>query len=383
LFDILIGWFQQTNPGVKVVYEQKSKEGYEAELLRAFAAGSGPDVFSFQHTWLAKYPDIISAAPAEVVPTINFRESFVDVVQRDFVANDLVYGVPLYVDTLALYYNTDLFNSAGIAFPPKDWDEFIQYSQRLTQRKQTGDISISGAAFGGGKNVVASADMLTILMLQFGAPLVEENGRLNFRKASLHSSNPVEEALEFYTSFAKQSSANYSWSGSGTKNSEDMFAENKAGMMIGYASTKDNLLRKQARLNFKIAPLPQIKDTTFRKNYANYWGYSVYNGSKNKLASWLFLKFLSDPEVQSYYVTQTERPSAQKSIIVKQQQNEELKVHADQALSAVSWLQLDEQIITQVFTEMIETQISSDQPVRQTVRQGEIKLNSLLNNQIR
>ena len=140
---------QGGEPGMEITYHKKAESTYEQDLLRAFAGGEGPDIFGVHHTWLYRYGDLITAAPKEIFPASEFREQFVDVAQRDFLFGENLFGVPLYTDTLALYYNIDLFNSAGIVFPPKDWEEFTKYSQALTKRKQSGDIAVSGAALGG------------------------------------------------------------------------------------------------------------------------------------------------------------------------------------------------------------------------------------------
>lgn len=373
--------FQSANPGVKIVYKKKATETYEQELLRAFAAGAGPDAFQIHHTWLAKYPDILSAAPQDIFSFSEFHDTFVDAAERDLTAGGKVYGAPLYMDTLALYYQTDLFNSAGIVFPPADWDEFAAYSRRLTKRRQSGDVLISGAAMGGGKNVVNSADILALLMLQQGAVLIDQSGKVSFKSpagASAQQGNAPEKALEFYTSFAKQASQNYSWLGSGQDNSETAFAQNRAGMMIGYADARGRLLKKSPKLKFQVASLPQVKGSVFRKNYPEYWGFGVYKNSKNARAAWEFITFLTLPAQSEYYLASTGRPAAQKQFIANQQKDEKMKIFADQALSAVSLPQVNEKVIRDGFTEMIEAQISGDQSFSQTLQTAEAKMNVLL-----
>ena len=376
-YEALIASFQQKNPGAKITYVRKAKDTYEQDLLRAFAVGEGPDIFSIHHTTAIKYSDLLSPAPAEIFPATDFRSSFVDVVQKDFLFNDNVFAAPLYVDTLALYYNTDLFNSAGIVFPPTTWNEFEKDSRLLTQRRQSGDIIISGAALGGGKNVVSASDILAMFMVQNGAIMINETGKINLRMGGGQSGS-VEKAIEFYTSFARQASPNYSWSGSAAENSEDMFAQGKVAMMIGYASARDRIMKKSPRLRFSIAALPQPVNMVIKKNYADYRGFSVYKNSPSKDAAWQFIQFLTLPENQKYFASVMQTAGSRKSVIAEQQQEPSVKVFADQALSATSWLQLDHDVIRDVFVEMIEAQISGDQSVKQTIENGERKINALM-----
>lgn len=380
IYNNLAAGFSGINPGVKITYKKKAAETYEQELLRAFAAGTGPDAFQIHHTWLAKYQDILAPAPADIFPLVSFKETFVDVVGTDFAPGQAVYGVPLYVDTLALYYNTDLFNSAGIVFPPTDWDGFETYSRMLTKRKQSGDILLSGAAMGSGSNIASSADILALLMLQQGAPLIDQNGRMTFKSVGglVNQVNASEKALEFYASFAKQGNPNYSWPATGKDNSETVFSQNRAAMMLGYAEARSRLRAKNPKLKFEVAPMPQIKGSAFRRNYADYWGFGVYKNSKNQRAAWEFLKYLTIPQNAEYYLAATGRPAAHKALIQKQQQDQKMKVFADQALSAISWLQRDAAVIRNAFVRMLDAQATSDQTPRQTLSAAEVEINALL-----
>ena len=206
-FDAMVEAFRGPNPGVKITYEKKSPEGYEDELVRAFAAGKGPDLFALHNTWLVKYGDLLAPASKELVSPAGLKGTLADVALRDFAAGDALYGLPLAIDTLALYYNTELFNSAGIVFPPKDWDEFVKDSRLLTKRKPNGEVAISGAAMGAGNNIPYAPDHLALLMLQYGASIFDASGKVNFGAAggSGASLSPAEAALDFYTSFAKPS----------------------------------------------------------------------------------------------------------------------------------------------------------------------------------
>lgn len=381
MFASLVKAFQGANPGIKIVYIKKASEGYEDELVRAFAAGKGPDIFGIHNTWLQKYSDLLGQAPQDVFPANEVKTTMTDVVQRDFLANDSLYAVPLSLDTLALYYNTDLFNSAGIVFPPTTWDDFVKDSRILTKRRQSGDFTVSGAALGGSTNVSYAPDILTLLMLQYGVPIIDATGTVRFavtQNAGAGGLSPAEAALDFYTSFARPSSPNYSWAKSSPLSSEDLFAQNQVGMMFGYAGTRTNLLKKSPRLHFDIAPVPQVKDSVFNRNYASYWGYGVYKNSPNRQISWEFLKYLLSPGVQTYYNSAVGRPSALRSLIAVQQQDPNLKVFANEALSATSVNQVDFTLLRSTFTDMIESQISKNESLRQSLTEAAQNINALL-----
>lgn len=371
-FNALVESFRGINPGIKITYVKKTLEKYEEELVRAFAAGRGPDIFSVNHTWLAKYGDLLALSPEGLFPVGEVKGNMVDIVQRDLFSQNFFSAAPLYMDTLALYYNTDLFNSASIVFPPSTWDDFVKDSRLLTKRRQGGDIAVSGSALGGSKNIPYAPDILALLMLQYGFSFDDAASQPGATQNA--GANPAEAALDFYTSFAKPSSPNYSWQKDTVENAEDLFAQNRVGMMFGYAGTRASLLRKSPRLQFSVAPMPQPKNAVFNKNYANYWGYGVYKNSKNKQIAWEFLNYLLTPQMQEYYGQIVKKASVLRSVIAKQQHNPDLKVFADQALTAASLNQIDFAALHDAFIGMIESQISKGEPLRQSVQNAFSKI---------
>lgn len=378
VYQKLIDAYKADSPGVNIAYQQKPKETYEEDLIRAFAAGKGPDIFGINHNWLARYGDILSPAPKDIFQIADYRSSFLDITQRDFTIKDEIFGVSLYVDTLGLYYNTEMFNSAGIINPPQDWDEFVDISRRLTKRTPSGGILISGAALGAAKNISSAPDILALLMIQNSVLMSDANGRINLKASSGGGTQQAEKALDFYTAFAKPSNPNYSWSKDSKLNSEEAFAQNKVAMMIGYSGTGNNLIRKNPRLRFSVAPIPQMKNSVFHKNYPAYWGFGVYKSSPKKEAAWNFLKFISQPDISRYYLSTTKKPASRKSLVAEQQGDSRLGVFATQALTAYSWTQFNEKAIYSAFSEMIEAQISSDETLTQTIQKTVVKLNSMM-----
>lgn len=120
---ILEAFEEQT--GVKVIYKKIGSVGsYEKELLEALAEGRGPDVFVIHHTWIEGKRGLMAPSPSDIIDQRALQDEFVDVVAKDLVRDGFIYALPTSVDSLALYYNEDLFNAAGIARPPTTWQEF-------------------------------------------------------------------------------------------------------------------------------------------------------------------------------------------------------------------------------------------------------------------
>lgn len=364
----IITSFNSQFPNIKINYTKKSPINFEREWLEALATGKGPDVFAIPHHWLAVHQNKLAPAPLEIISFQNFQDSFVDVVIKDFSQDQQIYALPLFVDTLALYYNKDLFNKAGIAQPPETWDNFLKDVTLLTVRSEAGDILQSGVALGTANNIEKSSDILQLLMFQNGSKIIDMDKEGQGLKA--------EKALAFYTQFAQPKEKLYTWNNS-FPNSLEYFSQGKMAMMFNYSSARQKILNKNPNLNFAMAPMPQIKNTNIFINYADYFGLAVPLQSQNQNPAWRFIQSVTATNNLYAYLQKTKKPSPRRDLIPFQQEDSDLKVFASQSLSAVSWPQTDKQAIDRIFEEMIES-VLSRRPYHEAIKSAAEKLNQLM-----
>lgn len=269
IFNQVTADYNKINPYVKEVkYRKLAPETYKEDLVNAMASGTGPDIFMLKNTWSPSFADKAVVAPTQIFNEKIVREAFVDVVAEDFLnKNKEIMAVPLSVDSLALYYNKDIFNTAGIVSPPRTWEELIAMVPILTKLDAFGNINQSAVALGTGDNVNRSSDLLLTLMMQFGSSIADGQ----------FAEDSDVQALDFYTRFAKLGLPTYTWN-QRQHYSIDAFYEGTLAMMLNYSYHYPTIKQKNAKLNFAVAPLPQFKDKT-PVNFANYWGFAV---AKNK-----------------------------------------------------------------------------------------------------
>lgn len=390
-FSEIISAYTRLHPYVKINYRKLRYEEYERELLNALAEDRAPDIISLHNTWMQKYESKLVPMPAKTsmaypvekgtikkeivyelktengLPLKDIKNNFIDTVYEDVVIGDKIYGLPLSVDTLALYYNKDLFNNAGIINPPEFWNkEFQENVKKLTKIDKDGNILQSGIAFGGGANIDRSTDVLSVLMMQNGATMMS-GGRVLFHSVptayASQKFNPGLEALRFYTDFANPTKEVYCWNGQ-LENSVDMFANGKLAMMPGYAFHLPAIKAKGAKLNFAIAPLPQIEGSSVPINYANYWVEAVSKKSKNIETAWNFLQFAAKEENAKSYLNKTKKPAALRSLIKDQLEDPELDVFAGELLTAKSWYRGDDSsAMEEIMKEMISAVVANPENV--------------------
>ncbi len=324
-------------------YTQKTFTNYETELLDALSSGNGPDIFFIHNDWLPRYKDKLSPFFSETLKPRNITDSFVDAVYKDLVDEDKLWALPSYIDTLALYYNKDIFNDNNIALPPKTWQEFIEIAQKLTIKDlESNQIKRSGGAIGSAKNIDHSEDLFNLLFLQFLSTTQEKQ---NLREI-------LKKTISFYTSFANPKSENYIWDKS-LHYSIDAFGEQKVAMIFAYHFQQNLIKSKNPNLNFQIVKIPQIK-TDNPVNFADYWAWGVSKFSSHPREAWNFILALTNNPFADYYLKKTNRPPVLRSLIKKYLNDPDLGLFCSQALTVKNIVSRNNNLLRQSIAETIE-----------------------------
>jgi multiple sugar transport system substrate-binding protein len=128
--------FEAANPGIKVVLESVPLSDYMTKLKTMIAGGNAPDVVSLNVENLASFASM--GALTDLGPYIE-RDSY-DMSQyyentvRMHQFEGTQYALPASFSTVVLFYNKNLFDAAGIAYPDGtwDWNKLIEVGKALT-----------------------------------------------------------------------------------------------------------------------------------------------------------------------------------------------------------------------------------------------------------
>lgn len=371
-YSAIITDYKTAHPYANVVYKKLRPEEYEKELLNALAEDRGPDIFMIHNTWVKGYESKIATLPPTVtvaelvlkgtikkeatyelhkkntVSVRQFQSAFPDQVVRDAVLTtqgsgntmtQAIAGIPLSLDTMALYWNRDLLNAAGVSEPPKTWTDFQNAVKKMTKADAAAEIVQSGAGIGSNENVSRGTDILSLLMMQNGTVMTDEQGFPTFDRmppgVGERAMPPGAEATVFYTDFANPNKEVYTWNDK-QPNSLDAFVTGKAAMFLGYNYQLPTIRARAPKLKFGISPAPQIPGNP-EKNFANYWLYSVSKKSKHVGLAWDFVQFMTTEKEAKKYLDVTKRPTALRSLISAQAEDLDLGVFVNQILTAESW----------------------------------------------
>ena len=269
-----------------------------------------------------------------------------------------------------------MFNNAGISAPPKTWDEFREQIIKLTKQDSKGNIIQSGAALGTADNITRSPDIISLLMLQNGAPMTDSNGFASFNQmppGTERTVKPASEALNFYNSFASPATQVYTWNNK-MPNSLESFMNGKTAFFFGYAYQILTIKARAPKLNFEITTAPQV-GTPY--NFANYWAETVSKKSKNQNEAWDFINFITtNIDVNKVYLQKSHKPTALRDLITSQIDDLELSPFANQILTAKSWYKGKNATATdQILMDMISNNLEGALPTDQIVNLAVQKIN--------
>ncbi len=277
----LIAEYQKQHPNIIVNYERKSSINYRTRAQTQIREGVGPDVFRIHNSWLPMFSNDLAPAPKEVLTLADFKNMFYPVAADSFIKDGQIFGAPVEVDGLALFYNEDMLNAVG-GKPPKNWQEFTDFASKMTVKDATG-IKTAGAAIGTTSNVDHWSDILGLLLFQqpgvdFGNVATPE----------------VVEVVKFYTGFVTDPKKK-TWDVNLPK-STDMFAQGRLGFYFAPSWRAHELRVANPNLKFKVSVLPQLSGKMF--SWASFWGEAVSGKSKNTLEAWNFVKYLISAEAE-------------------------------------------------------------------------------------
>ncbi len=379
-FEGTLAAYRAVRPNVTATYTKFDPAQYNQTLLEAQASGRGPDIFMIGNRALPRNINKLVPANPTQLSLVQFQSLFPRAPQDDFVASgSQVYAVPLYLDTLVLFYNKDSFDGASIVAPPKTWDEFQTMIPKLGSVDGSGQIVKAAAAIGGSeKTIPAAADILNLLMMQAGTPMVKSDRTVAAFIQNESGAKPGLNAFNFYLQFTHPASPLYTWNES-QSNALDSFASGKTAMLFGYQSDMKIIQQKNPFLSFGAAPVPQAQGVSFAQSYPRYEGFAVSKQSAVSGWAWDFLAYIAtNPAALTPYLAATGHPPAEKSLINANLSDPAQGVFAKQALTARTWYEADDQRIDAIFNTAIVNALTGKNTPEEALSQAQDQVTQLM-----
>jgi multiple sugar transport system substrate-binding protein len=385
-FDDMISAYSGPGSGTQsdIKYVQIDPSRYQTTLLAALAAGTGPDVFEISNRDLPQWESVATPIPttlASEFSQVTLQSDFPDVVAQDFVSDGQIYALPLSIDTLAMIYNKDLFNTAGIATVPTTWEGLETDLPQLRVVNAQGQITQAAAALGGSETSIPNApDIIFLLMMQNGTQMNSADGSsVTFAGNNAGADNAGLNAFNYYLQFANANNSNYTWN-DGMGNALASFVQGKTAIMFDYSSAVADIAAQAPFLNYGIAAMPQPANATVAVNYAKYNGLAVSRDSTQIAGAWNFIINLTTSAAdENIYAKDTGAPPALRSVIAADEANPALSVFASQALTARSWHESNSAQIDGIMNTAIQNVLNGAADSTTALTQAQTAMNAIGN----
>jgi multiple sugar transport system substrate-binding protein len=280
--------FKKLHPNITIKFENTPAEAIDQKLTTQIAGGNAPDAAYVNGFTVADYAQRGALADldeyiagSEVIDPDDYVPAF----KQTAVFEDSMFALPFAGESTGLFYRTDLFEEAGIAGPPKTWDEFKAAAEKLTkpEKKQYGTIVFAPE----------SAYYFYPWLYQVGGDVLSKDG-----KEVVINSEEGKRAAEFYVSLKDYSPKDYL--NSNSYDGRVAFANGTVAMYVAGAWFAGVLTDEFPKIKGKwdAAPLPEgdkCGTTIAGDNLV------VFEESENKDAAWLWIEYLSRPENMKLY----------------------------------------------------------------------------------
>ncbi|MCM5560184.1 extracellular solute-binding protein [Pleomorphomonas sp. JP5] len=284
--------FTKANPDIKVNLEFVPYEGLHDKTVLAQGAGNAYDVVLFDVIWPAEFAannvlvDVTSKITDEmkagVLPgawtTVKYDGKF--------------YGMPWILDTKYLFYNKEILEKAGIANPPKTWEELAADAKIIKDK----GILASPIAWSWAQAEAAICDYTTLVsafggdFLKDGKPAFQSGGGLDALKYMVDSytsgiTNP--NSKEFLEEDVRKV----------FENGDAAFALNWTYMYNMANDPKDSKVAGKAG----VVPAPGVAGKSEASAVNGSMGLGVTTVSKHQDEAWKYVVFMTSQATQNAY----------------------------------------------------------------------------------
>jgi multiple sugar transport system substrate-binding protein len=287
----LIPEFERRNPGIHVTLQQIPWIAAHEKLLTAYVGEATPDLAQVGNTWIPEFVAVGGLADlgpfAKASKTIDGGRDDFPGIWATNVVDDVLVGIPWYVDTRVMFYRSDVLAAVGYPEFPRTWSAWLDAMTRIQrERKCRYGILMPTNEF----------EPIEVLAMSNGSAFLRDHGtRGAFQQP------PFREAFDFYVDVFHRGLAPVV-SNTQVANLYQQFSQGEFAMHItGPWNVSEFKRRLPPEMNGKwaTAPLP-ARDASAPTGISMAGGSSlvIFKTSRHKQAAQKLIEFLSEPAQQ-------------------------------------------------------------------------------------
>lgn len=292
-YEQLVLAFEKQHPEINVELGfVPSQSEYRQKLTASFSAGTPPDVSLMNFRRLAPF-----AADNQLQPLDDYlaksqlikAEDFYSQALDAFTWQEKLWCMPQNVSSLVVYYNKNMFDTAGVAYPQPGWtrEQFVETAKALTQ-----DINGDGRTDLYGVGLEASLFRLAPFLWQDGLELVDDPA--NPTRLTLDSPEALK-TLQWFVNLQVVEKVVPDQIAEEAEDSETRFMN---GTLAMYFNSRRGVPTYRTITSFEwdIAPLPVGQSSA---SVLHSDGYCMAAVTAHKDAAWTFIEFANSVEGQT------------------------------------------------------------------------------------
>lgn len=162
--------YMALNPGVNIDVQLVTGE-YTSKIQVAMVSGVAPSMFAGHPQWVSAFHGQLAPYPHDLFPPDELVAEVLGYEQ--LIQDGHAYYYPLGLQGAVLFINEDHWQNAGLADPPRTWDEALNIGRRATRR--TDDVTqVAGFFFNHGNEMLH--DLFVDLNYQHGGTMYRLGG---------------------------------------------------------------------------------------------------------------------------------------------------------------------------------------------------------------
>jgi len=288
--------FNKANPNVQVQIDYVSYDALHDKITTAMASTPPAyDVFLVDDIWYAEFAKAGYIYDVTSKLTDDMKKKVFPAAWDITTVEGKTYGMPWLLDQKYFYYNEELLKQAGFNDPPKTWEELLDMSRVIKEKK----IAEFPIVWSWGQYEAAICDWVTLLYGNGGA-LVDQEGKPTFNN---------EIGVKTLEWMVKTIDDGYSNPASVSYVEEDVrnvFSQGKAVFATNwnymYDLANNNKDESQVTGKVRISLMPAFANRGVESATINgSMGFSVAANSPVKDDAWNYVVYLTSEDVQNRY----------------------------------------------------------------------------------
>ncbi|MCG3226887.1 MAG: extracellular solute-binding protein [Candidatus Heimdallarchaeota archaeon] len=275
--------YEDLNPEVDIILQEQPSSSWLDKFISVAQTGESPDIFLAKGSWFGELAGLEYIQPLTPFLSPQKEAEFLPSAIDGLSFENELWGLPLWLDSILLFYNKNLFDQAGLSYPNSSWtdSDLVNAAVQLTDRSENQVYGL----------VWASISPYMWPSFQYGfdhGPLYQDDQIIVNDTASVDAMEFIYDLKYFHRCVHYDDSSN---------SATQAFIADKGAMLIyggWFTPTLDAL-----EINYGMQVLPLISSTNKRITpMVEVKGWGISKDAKNSSLCYDIISFLTDKKTQ-------------------------------------------------------------------------------------